>query len=114
MADHNTHGGSHGHAEDNPAAHVDNVPQMLVIYALIAVGTIISLVVNMSSSWKSSSVIIHLAISTVQAGLVGYFWMHLRRADPLTWLTVGASIFFSSLQFILTLGDLLTRHAGTY
>lgn len=114
MADPNTHGNSHGHVEDNPAAHVDSVGQLLIIYLLIAIGTVISLFVNMSSSWKQSSVVIHLAISVVQAGLVGYFWMHLRRADPLTWLTVGCALFFTALQFILTLGDILTRHTGAY
>lgn len=114
MADHNTHGGSHGHVEDNPAAHVDNVGQLVLIYVLIALGTVVSLFINLSGGWKQSSVILHLAISVFQAGLVGYFWMHLRRADPLTWLTVGASIFFSSLQFILTLSDILTRQSGTY
>ena len=114
MADHNSHGGSHGHVEDNPAAHVDNVGQLLIIYVLIGLGTVASLFINMSSGWSQKSVILHLAISVFQGGLVGYYWMHLRRADPLTWLTVGASIFFSSLQFILTLGDLLTRHLGSY
>lgn len=57
--------------------------------------------------WK---VLVSLFVACTQAGVLSYFFMDLRQADKLTWLTVGAAIFWTGLMFLFTLTDYLTRH----
>jgi len=57
-------------------------------------------------------VLASLGCSVVQAGVLAYFFMDLKQSDKLTWLCVGAALFFSGLQFLFTLTDYLTRHLG--
>ena len=107
MADHH----SDHHAEDNPAAHVDNVPNLLVIYVCLIAGCIATIGVSMAGL-GDQSIYIHMAISTVQAVLVLYYFMHLKRSDALTWLTIGSAFFFMLILFALPLSDFLTRKWG--
>lgn len=71
--------------------------------------TIVALAVGFSDigPWK---VLVSLIVAGVQASFLTYFFMELRQADKLTWLTVGAAIFWTGLLFLFTLTDYLTRH----
>jgi cytochrome c oxidase subunit 4 len=57
--------------------------------------------------WK---VLVSLLIIGVQATVLAYFFMDLRQADSLTWLCVGAAVFWVFLLFLFTLTDYLTRY----
>jgi cytochrome c oxidase subunit 4 len=54
---------------------------------------------------------IQLAIGAVQAGLVAYYFMHLRHGDRVVTLTALASIFWMGILFILFLTDYMSRRA---
>lgn len=113
MADHNhAHGHGHSHAApDNPAAHVDNPFSVFVVFLLVGLGSFATIAVSMQDV-GDKAIYIHMAISTVQVCLVGYYWMHLKRSDSLTWLCALSGIFFMAILFALPLGDILTRQWG--
>jgi caa(3)-type oxidase subunit IV len=52
---------------------------------------------------------VSLALSFIQAGVLCYFCMDLRRSDRLTWLSVGAAMFWTIIMFVIILTDFLTR-----
>lgn len=56
----------------------------------------------------------NLLVAGTQAAVLGLFFMDLRQADKLTWLCVGASMFWSGLLFLFTITDYLTRHFAAY
>jgi cytochrome c oxidase subunit 4 len=51
-----------------------------------------------------------LAIATVQAGVVAYYFMHLRQGDRVVTLTALASVFWTLILFVLFMSDYMTRH----
>lgn len=53
--------------------------------------------------------IIALTIAVVKAVLVMLFFMHLRYSSGLTWILVGAGVFWLLLLITITLSDYLTR-----
>jgi cytochrome c oxidase subunit IV len=52
---------------------------------------------------------IALTIAVGKASLVILFFMHLRYSSALTWIFVGAGIFWLLLLITITLSDYLTR-----
>lgn len=54
-----------------------------------------------------------LAIATLQAGLVAYYFMHLRHGDKVVTLTALSSIFWMGILFVLFMSDYMTRHKVT-
>jgi len=61
-----------------------------------------------------SAVYANLLIAGLQSCLLGYFFMHLKGAGQLTWLIVGAGLFWLAILFALLLTDYLTRHIAAY
>ena len=53
-----------------------------------------------------------MLISAVQVSLVAYYWMHLNKADSLTWLTAASAMFIMLILFAMPLSDYLTRFLG--
>jgi caa(3)-type oxidase subunit IV len=53
---------------------------------------------------------VSLGVATVQALVLTLFFMDLKNADKLTWLTAIAAVFWTFLLFLFTLTDYLTRH----
>lgn len=53
---------------------------------------------------------ISLTLSVVQASTLAWFYMDLKNGDRVTWLCVGAAIFWTAILFTITLTDYFTRH----
>ncbi len=87
------------------ASHASTLTTFVVLLGLTAV----ALAVGFSDigPWK---VLLSLLVAGVQAGVLSLFFMDLRQADKLTWLIVGAALFWTGLLFLFTLTDYLTRH----
>ena len=51
-----------------------------------------------------------LFIGSIQAGLVGYHFMHLKQGDKVVILTALSSLFWMGILFVLFMGDYMTRH----
>ena len=79
-------------------------------------------VLSSDSRWRTSgfpvwalgkyALPIQLAIGCVQAGLVAYFFMHLRQGDRVVILTALSSLFWMGILFVLFMADYMTRHQG--
>ena len=52
---------------------------------------------------------IALGIAATKATLVVLFFMHVLRGPRLTWIVIGAAVFWLGIMLALTLGDYLTR-----
>ncbi len=55
-----------------------------------------------------------LALATVQALLIMWFFLHVRRATTLARLVAFAAFFWVMIMFGLSLGDYLTRSPATW
>ena len=56
-----------------------------------------------------ANVFIALTIAVIKATLVVLFFMHVRWSSRLTWVFVGAGLFWLFIMVSLTLSDYLTR-----
>jgi cytochrome c oxidase subunit IV len=56
-----------------------------------------------------ANVAVALIIAVVKATLVILFFMHLRYSTRLTWLTIGAALFWLSVMILLTMSDVVSR-----
>lgn len=61
-----------------------------------------------------SAIYVNLLIAGTQACLLAYYFMHLKGAEQLTWLVVGAGLFWIFIMFLFMLTDYLTRHIAAY
>jgi len=55
------------------------------------------------------NVVVALTIAVVKALLVVLYFMHVRYSNRLTWIFVGAGVFWLLILFVLTLADYLSR-----
>ena len=97
--------------EDNPATHVDSPGTIWIVWLAIFIGAILTIAVSFAHL-GDKAIYVHMLISAVQVSLLAYYWMHLYRADQLTWLTALSGIFIMMILFALPLGDYLTRYLG--
>jgi cytochrome c oxidase subunit 4 len=101
------------HATDDPHGIRKDVdpPGLLLIVFLGVVGLALANVfLSMQMGPTKFTLPMQLAIATVQAGLVGYYFMHLKQGDKVVILTVLSSFFWMGILFVLFLADYLTRH----
>ncbi len=101
----------------DPNAKVDDPPTMHDVDAPGAIAGVWLVVILLSAANVGLSLVglgrialpVQLAIAAVQACLVAYYWMHLRRKDQVVTLTALSALFFMFIMFVLTLSDYLTR-----
>ena len=55
------------------------------------------------------NIYIAMAIAVFKATLVVLYFMHVRYSPKLTWIFVGAGIFWLLIMFVLTASDYITR-----
>ena len=96
---------------DNPAESVDKPAAIIAVWFAILIGVFATIGVSFAHL-GDNALIVHMLISVVQVSLVGYYWMHLNKADSLTWLTAGAAMFIMLILFAMPLSDYLTRFLG--
>ncbi|MEM9826746.1 MAG: cytochrome C oxidase subunit IV family protein [Planctomycetota bacterium] len=95
----------HEHADDGyNFAHPMPVPMLLIVFAALTLLTIVT-VAQASFDFGSYDVLIVMAIATVKAGLVAFFFMHLAWDKPFNVLLFLGSFVFVGLFVIFTLGD---------
>lgn len=105
---------AHAHKHDDPPTmhDVDNPGKVFTVY-LVVLGLALA---NIGLSWSgglgSIALPVQLAIGSVQAYLVAWYWMHLRRKDTIITLTAVTSLFFVFIFYVLVLSDVLTRSGG--
>jgi cytochrome c oxidase subunit IV len=100
------------HANDDPHGirkDVDSVGQLIIVFIAIVGMALLNI---FASTWigpKPYTLPMQLAIGTIQAGLVGYYFMHLKQGDRVVILTALSSLFWMGILFVLFLADYLSR-----
>jgi cytochrome c oxidase subunit 4 len=90
------------------------IPQR--IYFLVFVTLLLLTLVTVDVAFYDAgwlNLYIALTIATCKALLVVLYFMHVRYSPRLTWLFVGAGIFWLVIMLALTLSDYLTRSGTT-
>ena len=104
---------AHDHKiDDPPTLHdVDDPMKVFVVY-LVVLGLALANIGLSVAGLGSIALPVQLGIGSVQAVLVAWYWMHLRRKDTVVTLTALSSLFFIFIFFALVLSDVLTRQYG--
>jgi len=89
---------------------LDN-PGMLVVVFLCVVGLALANIGLSDAIGPTRYTLwMQLAIGSVQAGLVAYYFMHLKQGDKVVILTALSSLFWMGILFVLFMSDYMTRH----
>jgi len=102
---------SERHADEFLSHTVPPTSTTLTVFAALVGLAMLALLIGFSELGPIK-VLASLGCATVQACVLGYFFMELKQADKLTWLVVASGFFFTGIQFVFTLTDYLTRHLG--
>jgi cytochrome c oxidase subunit 4 len=96
--------------DDPPTMHdVDNPMTIIVVFFVVLGLALANIGLSMLGLGKLA-LPVQLGIGIVQACVVAYYWMHMRRKDTVVTLTALSALFFLFIMFVLTLSDYLTRH----
>lgn len=88
-------------------------PPSTIIGVYIAVVVLAAATIFLSrAGLRQLALPVQMGIATVQALLVAYFWMHLKRKDKVVMLTALAALFWTGILFVLFLVDFVTRYYG--
>lgn len=96
---------------DFPTKDLDPPGQIYMVFFVVLVGLFVTIGASMAGLGEKA-LLVHMAVSVIQVSFVAYYWMHMKKSDQMTWLTVGAALFTMLLLFALPLSDFLTRHRG--
>jgi cytochrome c oxidase subunit IV len=90
------------------AGHV--VPKKLYfnVFGLLMILTLVTTLVAFADLGPFNT-IVALTIAVGKAIVVTLFFMHVRYSSRLTWIVVGAGLFWLAIMIFLTLTDYLTR-----
>jgi len=104
---------THDHRPDDPPTmhDIDKPATVFVVY-LVVVGLALVNIFLSKAGLGTLALPVQLGIATVQAVLVAWYWMHMRRKDTVVTLTALTALFFIFIFFVLTLSDVLTRWRG--
>ena len=94
--------------EHAPHVHITPVLTYLLVFAALAIGTILIVAASRFDlgMWNTP---IALVIATIKAVLVILFFMHVIHSTRLTWVVIIASFLWLGVLFVLTFADYLTR-----
>jgi cytochrome c oxidase subunit 4 len=108
-----THATAHGTTADDPhgiRAHADSAGVLIVVWLVVLGLALANVGISIAIGPTKFTLPLQLAIGSVQAGIVAYYFMHLRQGDRVVVLTALSSIFWMGILFVLFLADYLTRH----
>lgn len=83
-------------------------------YIQVTAALFVLLVVTVAAAYVNLGVFntpVAMLISLTKASLIIWFFMHVRRANPLIRLFVAVGFFWLCIMLTLTLSDFLTRHS---
>ncbi|MDQ3069866.1 MAG: cytochrome C oxidase subunit IV family protein [Acidobacteriota bacterium] len=103
MAEH-AHAGHDAHTH----GHIAPMSMYLGVFGALIVGTVLTVAVAYVDLGFLNTAVA-LGIACTKATLVVLYFMHVRWASRLTWLTIGASVFWLLLMFSIGMTDYLTR-----
>ena len=101
----------HSHAGDAPKTmlDVDKIPTLFAVYAVVLGLAVANIFLATGGGLGAIALPVQLAIASVQASLVAWYWMHMRRGDTVVTLSALSALFFVFIFYVLVLSDVLTR-----
>jgi cytochrome c oxidase subunit 4 len=99
------HDDPHGIRKD-----VDSPGQLILVFLAVVGMALLNIFASTAIGPRPFTLPMQLAIATIQAGLVAYYFMHLKQGDKVVILTALSSLFWMGILFVLFLSDYLTRH----
>ena len=109
MADHTP---APGATTDDPYGvrkELDSPGQLMVVFLAVIGLALVNIFGSGAIGPTKFTLLFQLAIGTVQAALVAYYFMHLKSADKVVILTALSSLFWMGILFVLFLTDYKTR-----
>ncbi|MDY3562300.1 cytochrome C oxidase subunit IV family protein [Gemmata sp. JC673] len=106
---------SHPHTSADPSdphgirVSADGTGLLLTVFAAVVALSLANIGLSTSIGPGKFTLPMQLLIGTIQAGLVAYYFMHLRHGDKVVILTALSSLFWMGIMFVLFLGDYMTR-----
>lgn len=94
----------------NVLGEIDQPPMLFAVFGGIIVLFLATVFISKSGVMGPYALFVQLAIGTMQAGLVAYYFMHLRQGDRVVILTALSSVFWLGILFVLFMSDYMTRH----
>jgi cytochrome c oxidase subunit 4 len=95
--------------DDPPTMHDIDNPGTLFLVFLVVLGLAVANILLATTGLGKLALPVQLGIATVQAVLVAYYWMHMRRGDTAVTLSAFCALFFVFIFYVLVLSDVLTR-----
>lgn len=109
---------SNKHEEHEEHEQHMGIPQYLVVFAILFVGTIITYYVALtdldSILFAGANTLVALLIAFFKMTCVILFFMHVYWNGKLIWLTAVGSFVFLAIMFAFTMQDYLTRGMGIF
>jgi cytochrome c oxidase subunit IV len=99
---------AHAHHADLGHEHVSSLGMYFGIFATLMALTAVTVAV----AWVdlgSLNIVVALAVAVFKASLVVLYFMHLKYSSKLTWIVVGAGVFWLAILLAMTMADYLTR-----
>ena len=100
-------------AADDPLAidkEVDRPGQLVLVFGVVVGLALLNIFLSMEIGPTKFMLPLQLTIASIQAGTVGYYFMHLRQGEKVVILTALSSLFWMGILFVLFLSDYMTRH----
>jgi len=89
---------------------VDDPVTLVIVFVLVAGLALVNIGLSTLIGPSKFTLPLQLMIASVQAGLVAYYFMHLRQGDRVVILTALSSLFWMGILFVLFMADYATRH----
>ena len=89
---------------------LDSPGQLVMVFIAVVGLALVNIGLSGAIGPTKFTLPMQLTIACVQAGLVAYYFMHLKQGDKVVILTLLASLFWMGILFVLFLGDYMTRH----
>ena len=87
---------------------VDSPGTLFLVYVVV-LGLAVANILLSTTGLGNLALPVQLGIGVVQALIVAYYWMHMRRGDQVVTLSALTALFFVFIFYVLVLSDVLTR-----
>ena len=99
---------AHAHHADLGHEHVTSLSVYFGIFGILMALTAVTVAV----AWVdlgSLNILVALGVAVFKASLVVLYFMHLKYSSKLTWIVVGAGVFWLFILLSMIMADYLTR-----
>lgn len=90
-------------------ASADGLGLLLTVFVAVLGLSLANVALSTNIGPSKFTLPMQLGIASVQAGLVAYYFMHLRHGDKVVILTALSALFWTGILFVLFLADYTTR-----